>query len=147
MLDLDIKHQSSNSRFRLLSRDDRWGHKGITLVKFLAHSFVAFSLVGVVGATLRCGLRASRRGGFSRCRAQALGRTEFSSCGSRVLEQSLAVGAHGLCCSTAGGSFPELDQTHVSCIGRWILHQLSHQGSPTMLLHDPQKHWISKSFF
>ena len=24
------------------------------------------------------------------------------------------------------------DQTHVSCIGRWILYHLSHQGSPTL---------------
>ena len=57
---------------------------------------------------------------------------------------------HGLRCSTAGGIFSELNRTHISCIGRRILHQLSHQGSPTISLnvvHDPQKYLISKSFF
>ena len=54
---------------------------------------VGFPLVAWVGATLRCGARASHCGGFSCCGAQALGaRASFvaphrlSSCGSWALE-------------------------------------------------------------
>ena len=32
------------------------------------------------------------------------------------------------------GSFPSRDRTQVSCIGRWILYHLSHQGSPQSCL-------------
>ena len=48
------------------------------------------------GATLRCGVRASHCGGFSRCGARALGERAsvvvargLSSCGSRALERRL----------------------------------------------------------
>ena len=50
-----------------------------------------------MGATPRCGARASHRGGFSRCGAQALGSRAsvvvargLSSCGLRALEHSLS---------------------------------------------------------
>ena len=50
-----------------------------------------------VGATLRCGVRASHCSGFSCCRAQALGvrasvvvARGLSSCGSRALEHRLS---------------------------------------------------------
>ena len=50
------------------------------------------------GATLRCGARASPCGGFSCCRAQALGAQasvvavrRLSSCGSRALERRLSI--------------------------------------------------------
>ena len=57
-----------------------------------------FSLVAArAGATLRCGVRASHCGGFSCCRAWALGaRTSvvvargLSSCGSWALERKLS---------------------------------------------------------
>ena len=32
------------------------------------------------------------------------------------------------------GSFPSRDRTRVSCIGRWVLYRLSHQGSPLSCL-------------
>ena len=50
-----------------------------------------------MGATLRCGVRASHCGGFSCCRAQALGMQAsvvvahgLRSCGSRALERRLS---------------------------------------------------------
>ena len=50
-----------------------------------------------MGATLRCGARVSHCGGFSCCRAQALGAQasvavprRLSSCGSRALEHRLS---------------------------------------------------------
>ena len=43
-----------------------------------------FSLDAGEGAILHCGVWASHCGGFSCCRAQALGRAGFSSCGSCI---------------------------------------------------------------
>ena len=51
---------------------------------------VGFLSLGRVGATLRCGVQPSHCGGFFCCRAQALGRTGFSSCGSLALEHRLS---------------------------------------------------------
>ena len=57
----------------------------------------AFSSCSELGATLHCGVRASHWGGFSGCRARALGAQAsvvvargLSSCGSRGLERSLS---------------------------------------------------------
>ena len=53
----------------------------------------------------------------------------FSSCGERGLLSSC--GASGLVALQHVGSSQIRDQTHVFCIGRWILyHSLSHLGSP-----------------
>ena len=67
---------------------------------WLCQAFVAvcgLSLVAVSGATLRCGVQASHCGGFSCCRAWALGARasvvvahRLSSCGSRALERRLS---------------------------------------------------------
>ena len=82
-----------------------------------------------MGATLRCGARASLCGGFSCFRAQVLGCTAYSSCcmGSVVV-------AHGLSCSKACGIFP--DQGLNLCPLHWQVasHPLYHQGSPTISL-------------
>ena len=58
---------------------------------------VGFLSLQLVGATLRCGARASHCGGFSCCGAQALGARAsvvvahgLSSCGSRALERWLS---------------------------------------------------------
>ena len=58
---------------------------------------VGFLQLRGVGATLRCGARASHCGSFSCCRAQALGTQPsvvavcgLSSCGSRALEHRLS---------------------------------------------------------
>ena len=58
---------------------------------------VVFLQLGRAGATLRCGARASHCGGFSCCRARALGAQAsvvmtrgLSSCGSRALERRLS---------------------------------------------------------
>ena len=48
---------------------------------------------GEQGAPLPCGARASHCRGFSRCRAQALGLSGFSSCDSRAVEHRL--NSHG----------------------------------------------------
>ena len=53
----------------------------------------------------------------------------FSSCGERGLLSSC--GASGLVALQHVGSSQIRDQTHVFCIGRWILyHSLSHLGGP-----------------
>ena len=72
-----------------------WGgrrHRGLFLLKFLKFIYFLFghaasSLLSVgslwlqcVGASLLCGLRASRCCGFSSCRAQAAGLMGFGSC-------------------------------------------------------------------
>ena len=81
------------------------------------------------GATLRCGARASHRGGFSRCGAQALER-RLSSCQAQQLWHASSVVvvrglqsagsvvvAHGLSCSAACGTFP--DQGSNPCPLHW----------------------------
>ena len=92
MLDLDIKHQFSNSRFRLLSKDDRWGHEGITLVKLFGkiQERTEYTLIMLFFFFLRilinfwlvvCGLFSS----WSCCRLRA------SGCGaSPVAERGLS---------------------------------------------------------
>ena len=69
-------------------------YKFIYLFIWLRWVFVAacgLSLVAASGATLRCGARASHCGGFSCCRARALGAwasvvvaRRLSSCGARA---------------------------------------------------------------
>ena len=51
----------------------------------------------------------------------------FSITGSIVV-------VHRLSCPVARGIFPVRDRTHISCIGRWILYHLSHQGSLKYIL-------------
>lgn len=64
------------------------------------HSFVYFRLHRIFIAILRlsscewgllsgCGVKASHSGGFSCCRALAVGHAGFSSCGSQALEHRL----------------------------------------------------------
>ena len=77
--------------------------------------------------------QASHCGGFSCCRAQALGHVGFSSCS--VWAQQLrfpgpGAQAHRVSCSMACGIF--LDQGSNPCILHWQVDSLplSHQGSP-----------------
>ena len=65
-------------------------------LRFCARAFSSCGKWGR-GATVRCGARASHCGGFSCCRAQALGARApvvvaraLSSCGSRALEHRLS---------------------------------------------------------
>ena len=66
-----------------------------------------------MGVTLCCGAQASHCGGFSCGGTQALGSQASVvaalglSSGSRALERSSVVVAHGLSCSTACGIFPD----------------------------------------
>ena len=77
------------------------------------------------GATLGYGAQASHCGGFSPCRARALGARasvvvarRLSSCGMWALgAQASVVVAHGLSCSTACGIFP--DQGSNPCPLHW----------------------------
>ena len=84
-----------------------------------------------------CGVRAFHLRGFSCCRAQALGRTDFSN-HSAWARQSWLPGsrAQAQCFWCTGLVAPQRvvyswirDQTRVSCIGREIL---SHQESPVL---------------
>ena len=73
------------------------------------HSCVAFSNYRRWGLLSSCCVGASYCGGFSCCRARALGHTD-----SVVVE-------HGLSCSKVLGSSWIRDGNPVSCAGRWIL--------------------------
>ena len=84
----------------------------------------AFSSWRRAGATLRCGARASHCGGFSRCRARALGARasvaaahELSSRGSRALECRLCSSY-----SAASGIFPEpgIEPVSPALAGRFL---------------------------
>ena len=74
-----------------------------------------------------CGAQASHCGGFSCCRAQALGQAGFSL----QSIDSIAV-AHGLGCSSACGIFP--DEGSNPPLLHWQVSYLplSHQGSPSV---------------
>ena len=91
----------------------------------------AFSSCGEWGLLSSCGARTSHCGGFSCCGAQALGRAGFSSCSLQALE-------HRFCsrvCLVAlwhVGSSQTRDQTHVPCIGRWILNHRTTREVPSI---------------
>ena len=76
----------------------------------------------LVAVSRGCDARASHRGGFSFCGAQAIGSMGFSTCGSWAYY------------STACGIF--LDQELNLCPLCWQIHSqpLGHQGSPIVLL-------------
>ena len=59
------------------------------------------------GATLCCGAWASRCGGFSYCRARALGTWVSAVVAHRLQSAASVVVAHGLSCSGACGIFPD----------------------------------------
>ena len=87
------------------------------------------------GATLRCSAQASHCGGFSCCRAQALGMRasvvvarRLSSCGSSALEGRLS--SCGLVGPRHVGSSWTRAQTWVPCIGRWILNHCTTREAP-----------------
>ena len=170
MLDLDIKHQFSNSRFRLLSKDDRWGHEGITLVKLFGkiQERTEYTLIMLFFFFLRilinfwlvvCGLFSSWSGGgysslqaagfwlwcFSGCRARALGHTEFSSCGSWALEHRLS--SWGT--QQVGSSQSWIEPTSPALASGFFTNGATREALQCSLnvVHDPQKHLISKSFF
>ena len=83
-----------------------------------------------MGATLRCGARASHCGGFSCCGARALGAQAsvvvargLSSCGSWALECRLSsLWCTGLVAPWHVGSSRTRARTRVPCIGRQILN-------------------------
>ena len=89
------------------------------------HCCADFLQLQRAGATLRCGVRASHCGGFSCCRARALG-TRASVVVAHGLQQLWLAGlqstdsvvvVHGLGCSMACGIFP--DQGSNPCPLHW----------------------------
>ena len=79
---------------------------------------MGFSVVAVSRASSSCSVQASHCSGFSCCRAQALEHTDFSNCSSWAQQ----LRHMGLLAPQHEGSFQTRDQTHVSFIGRQILH-------------------------
>ena len=89
------------------------------------------------GCSIICRVWASHCGGFSCCRAQALGQMDFSSSGNSVIvllglqsTDSMVV-VQGLHCSAEGGILP--GQGLNLCLLHWQADSLplSHQESPT----------------
>ena len=97
------------------------GQRSNFIYLFLAvlslHCCTGFSLAAVSRVTLHCGTWASHCGGFSYCRALALGCVGFSSCSSWGLERRLSSCGHGLGCPKACGLF--LDQGLDPCLLHW----------------------------
>ena len=99
------------------------------------------SLVEQVGATLRCGVRASHCSGFSCCGAglQAHGLQQLWHMGSVVVAHGLqsagsVVVAHGPSCSAACGIFPDQGSNPRPLHQQADSQPLLHQGSPRKLL-------------
>ena len=90
----------------------------------------AFLQLRPAGATLHSGARASHCGGFSCCRARALGTRASVVVAHRLQSAGSVVVAHGLSCSVACGIF--LDQGSNPCPLHWQADSqpLHHQGSP-----------------
>ena len=91
-------------------------------------------------------------GGFSCCRAQALGLVGFSRCGSQAVEQGQVNSCRAwLRCSTVCEIFP--DQGLKPCLLRWQVTSLPliHQGSPLITLNTSVKvlltFWETKAAF
>ena len=99
-----------------------------------------FSLVGERGATL-CGARASHCGGFSCCRARALGARasvvvahRLSSCGLRALECRLcSCGARAQLLCGMWESSQTRARTRVPCIGMRTLNHCATREAPDFL--------------
>ena len=84
---------------------------------FLAALGLCFLQLQRVGATLRCGARASHGGGFSCCGARALGAPASVVVARGLQSAGSVVVAHGLSCSTACRIFP--DQGSNPCALHW----------------------------
>ena len=107
-----------------------------------------------MGATLPCGAQASHCGGFSCCRAQALGVRAsvvvahgLSSCGSWALERRLSSWHTDLVAPRHVGSSQTRDRTCVPCIGRQILNDCATREVPNPGLSDapaqsPLQPWL-----
>ena len=92
----------------------------------------AFLSLWHVGAALQlqgllfsCSVWVSHCSGFSRCRAEAQGPSDFSSCGARA---QLLLGMWGL-------SSLIRDQTCIACIARRILYWTTREVCPSFLIH------------
>ena len=89
------------------------------------------------------GVQASRCGGFSCCRAWALGCSGFSTCGSGLCSRGSIVVAYRLSCFTACGSLP--NQGSNPRLLHWQANSLPgkrHQGSPKQISFDLQNIWL-----
>ena len=100
-----------------------------------------FSTCGQQGLLCSCGVWAFHCGGFSCCRAWALGMQAsvavahgISSCGSWALEHRFSTCSHRLNCSTACRIFPY--QGSNLCLLHWHADSLplSRQGSPKLYI-------------
>ena len=80
--------------------------------------FLSFFIFGSAGSSLLWS--GPRGGGSSGCGAWALGRVDFSSCGSRA--QAHWLQHTGVVAPQHVGSSWIRNRTYVSCIGRWILY-------------------------
>ena len=89
-----------------------------------------FSSCSTQGLLSVCSVWASHCGGFSCCRAQALGHVGFSAVAPRLQSTGSIVKAHCLSCSAAYETFP--DQGSNPRLLRWQMDPLpqSQQGSP-----------------
>ena len=97
---------------------------------------LAFFWLSWAGTTFHCSVWASPCSGFFCWGAQVLGRADFSSLqhmGSIVGVPGSVV-VHGLCCSAAGGIFP--DQGSNPSLPHWQADSLplSHRGSPSQCI-------------
>ena len=91
----------------------------------------AFSRRGKQELLCSCSARASHFGGFSCCRAWALGHVDFGSCGTRALELRFrSCWCMGLVASQHVPFPPTRDRIRVSSIGRQILQHWATREAP-----------------
>ena len=117
---------TSQNALRLASDRENTPVPPCSLLVSVSLLFIIFGCAGSHCPALAfssCGGRTSHCSGFSHCRAQIPGHSGFSCCGSRALECRLSSWrCSGLVASRHVESSWTKDQTHVPCIGRWILN-------------------------
>ena len=99
---------------------------------------MVFSLVSGTRAILGCDVWAFHCGGFSCCRARALGHVGFSSCGLQTLEHGLSCGTwfqllHGMW-DLPG---PDIEPESVVLAGRFFTTEPPGKPHPVPFLIDP----------
>ena len=112
---------------------------------FICLSFDCAGSLLVHGLLSSCNAEASRRSGFSYCRAQALGHNGSVTVVPALYSTDSVVVAHGLSCSAMCGVFQ--DQGSNPCLLHWQVDSwpLSHEGSPVLqLLYPFTRWWISR---
>ena len=137
--------------FLLIFPDIVWVrmHFVLELLLFFFFNFIYLFIFGCVGslllymgflqlwregATLHCSAQVSHCGGFSCCRAQALGARASVVVAHRLQSAGSVIVAHGLSCSAAYGIFPAQGSNPVPRIDRQTLNHCATREALELLM-------------